>query len=141
MSDSFSMTKRLAFRNVLLALAFFGPAANAAEIGVAVVFSDGELATIRAYYANSGTRTANSAGMSMGMGGGLSALPPGIAKHYELGKPLPPGIAKQVLPAALRSLLPPAPTGHERIVVAGKILLVAIATQVIVDVISDILLD
>ncbi len=54
---------------------------------------------------------------------------------------LPPGIAKQVLPAALRSILPPAPAGHERIIVAGKILLVAIATHVIVDVISDILLD
>ncbi len=135
------MTKRLALRHVLLAFAFFGPVANAAEIGVQVVFSDGELATIRAYYANAGTRTANRGGMGMSMGGGLSALPPGIDRNFEPGKPLPPGIAKQVLPAALRSILPPAPAGHERIIVAGKILLVAIATHVIVDVITDILLD
>ena len=135
------MTIRLALRNVLLALAFFGPAANAAEIGVAVVFSDGELATIRAYYANAGTRTANHGGMGMSMGGGLSAMPPGIERNFKRGMSLPPGIAKQVLPAALRSTLPPAPTGRERIIVAGKILLVAIATHVIVDVITDILLD
>ncbi len=135
------MTIRLALRNVLLALAFFGPVANAAEIGAQVVFSDGELATIRAYYANAGTSRANSGGMGMGMGGRLSALPPGIDRNLERGKPLPPGIAKQVLPAALLSTLPPAPAGHERIIVAGKILLVAIATHVIVDVITDILLD
>ncbi len=137
------MIQRLTLRNPLLALAFFAPAAIAAEIGVGVVFSDGELATIHAYYANAGTSTANPGGMSMGagMGGGLSALPPGIAKNLARGKPLPPGIAKQVLPAALQSVLPPAPNGHERIIVAGKILLVAIATQVIVDVITDVLLD
>ncbi len=134
------MTIRLALRHVLLALAFFGPVASAAEIGVQVVFSDGELAAIRAFYANAGTSRANSGGMSMGMGG-PSAMPPGIVRNLTRGKPLPPGIAKQVLPAALRSILPPAPAGHERIIVAGKILLVAIATHVIVDVITDILLD
>ena len=134
------MTKRLALRHVLLAFAFFGPVASAAEIGVQVVFSDGELAAIRAFYANAGTSRANSGGMSMGMGG-PSAMPPGIVRNLTRGKPLPPGIAKQVLPAALQSILPPAPAGHERIIVAGKILLVAIATHVIVDVITDILLD
>lgn len=133
------MTARPALCTVFLALAFFGTAANSAEIGVEVVFSNGELATIRAYYENTSTKPAHSGGM--GMGGGLSALPPGIAKNLARGKPLPPGIAKQVLPTALQSSLPPAPDGYERIIVAGKILLVAIATQVIVDVITDILFD
>ncbi len=135
------MTTRPTLRTVFLALAFLGTVANATEIGVEVVFSDGELATIRAYYDNAGSKPANSGGMGMGMGGGLSALPPGIAKNLARGKPLPPGIAKQVLPAALQSTLPPAADGYERIIVAGKILLVAIATQVIVDVITDVLFD
>ena len=135
------MTTRPALCAAFLALAFFGTAANSAEIGVEVVFSDGELATIRAYYQNTSTKPAHSGGMGMGMGGGLSALPPGIAKNLTRGKPMPPGIAKQVLPTALQSSLPPAPDGYERIIVAGKILLVAIATQVIVDVITDILFD
>lgn len=135
------MTTRPALCAAFLALAFFGTAANAAEIGVQVVFSDGELATIRAYYQNTSTKPAHSGSMGMGMGGGPSALPPGIAKNLARGKPLPPGIAKQVLPTTLQSSLPPAPDGYERIIVAGKILLVAIATQVIVDVITDILFD
>jgi len=135
------MTTRPALCAAFLALAFFGTAANAAEIGVEVVFSDGELATIRAYYQNTSTKPAHSGSMGMGMGGGPSALPPGIAKNLARGKPLPPGIAKQVLPTTLQSSLPPAPDGYERIIVAGKILLVAIATQVIVDVITDILFD
>lgn len=135
------MTTRPALYAAFLALAFFSTAANAAEIGVEVVFSDGELATIRAYYQNTSTKPAHSGSMGMGMGGGPSALPPGIAKNLARGKPLPPGIAKQVLPTTLQSSLPPAPDGYERIIVAGKILLVAIATQVIVDVITDILFD
>jgi len=37
-------------------------------------------------------------------------------------------------------LLPPAPRGFERIEIAGKILLVEIATQVIHDVLEDVIL-
>ena len=67
-------------------------------------------------------------------------LPPGIAKNLQRGKPLPPGIAKQVLPSGLIAQLPPPPKGFERIEVAGKVLLVEIATQVIHDVLEDIIL-
>jgi hypothetical protein len=35
--------------------------------------------------------------------------------------------------------LPPLPDGYERVVVAGKILLVEIATQVVHDVLTDVL--
>ena len=67
-------------------------------------------------------------------------LPPGIAKNLRRGKPLPPGIAKQVLPSGLIHLLPPPPHGFERVVLAGKILLVEVATQVIHDVLEDVIL-
>ncbi len=43
-----------------------------------------------------------------------------------------------MLPSGLVTLLPPPPKGFERIEVAGKILLVEIATQVIHDVLEDI---
>jgi hypothetical protein len=36
--------------------------------------------------------------------------------------------------------LPPAPSGFERIMVSGKVLLVEIATQVIHDVLEDVIL-
>ncbi len=137
------MNIRPTLYSVLLATAFINSTVGAAEIGAEIVFSDGEISAIRAYYDNAGASagSAGSMGMGMGMSGGLGALPPGIAKNLERGKPLPPGIAKQVLPSALVNTLPREPEGYERIIVAGKILLVEIATQVIVDVITDVLLN
>jgi hypothetical protein len=38
-------------------------------------------------------------------------------------------------------VLPPVRDGHERIIVAGKILLVEIATQAVRDVLTEIILD
>jgi len=108
----------------------------AGELGIQVGFSDGEISTIRAYYRDhSVAQQGNGKGKK-----GAKGLPPGIAKNLQRGKPLPPGIAKQVLPTGLMALLPPAPHGFERIELAGKILLVEIATQVIHDVLEDVIL-
>jgi hypothetical protein len=72
---------------------------------------------------------------------GSKSLPPGIAKNLARGKPLPPGIAKRALPGELLVKLPPVADGYERIIVAGKILLVEIATQVVHDILVDVILD
>jgi len=111
--------------------------AVAGEIGVQVAFTDGEVSTIRAYYRDHGSDHDSA---HSGKTKGTKGLPPGIAKNLERGKPLPPGIAKQVLPTGLIGLLPPPPQGFERIELAGKILLVEIATQVIYDVLEDVIL-
>ncbi len=111
--------------------------ASAGEIGVQLEFSDGEASIIRAYYRDHAAPQ-NSKGRGMGKAG--KSLPPGIAKNLQRGKPLPPGIAKQVLPTGLIHLLPPPPHGFERISLAGKILLVEVATQVIHDVLEDVIL-
>ncbi len=106
------------------------------EIGVQVVFTNGEASIIRAYYRDHGSpSTGKKKGKKSGKG-----LPPGIAKNLQRGKPLPPGIAKQVLPRGLIDLLPRPPHGYERIILAGKILLVEVATQVIHDVLEDVIL-
>ncbi len=107
--------------------------AGAGEVGVQVVFTDDEVSIIRAYY-----RERDSTGLAGGKRG--KRLPPGIAKNLRAGKSLPPGIAKQTLPGRLIDQLPPPPRGFERIEVAGKILLVEIATQIIHDVLEDIVL-
>jgi hypothetical protein len=109
------------------------------EIGVQVVFSDGEASIIRAYYREHASPR-NGNGMGKGMGKSGKSLPPGIAKNLQRGKPLPPGIAKQVLPSGLIRLLPRPPHGFERVVLAGKVLLVEVATQVIHDVLEDVIL-
>ncbi len=67
--------------------------------------------------------------------------PTGIARNLERGKPLPPGIAKQVLPGDLSRRLPPVRDGYERLIVDGRVLLVEIATQVIHDILVDAIFD
>jgi len=119
-----------------LILAFSAPAA-AGEVGVQVVFSDGEASIIRAYYRD---HAAPQMGKINDKKKGSKGLPPGIAKNLQRGKPLPPGIAKQVLPSRLIALLPPPPHGFERVALSGKILLVEVATQVIHDVLEDVIL-
>jgi hypothetical protein len=125
-----------AFAIAVLAIAA-SPAATADTVGISVVFSSEEAATIRAYY----REHVNVGGGKARGNKGNKGLPPGIARNLAAGKPLPPGIAKRGLPSGLISQLPPAPRGYERIELAGKILLVEIATQVIHDVIEDLVFD
>jgi hypothetical protein len=68
---------------------------------------------------------------------GYQPLPPGIRKNLARGKPLPPGIAKRYAPAAMISRLPAHP-GHEWRVVGTDLVLVAIATAVVVDILIDV---
>ena len=93
-----------------------------------------QAALVRAYYANG----SSGRGRGRGRNGGL---PPGIAKNLQRGKPLPPGITKQYLPSDVLNALPPLTGGFEYVVVAGKLLLVEIATQVIHDVLLDVVFD
>lgn len=118
---------------VLLAISLPG-SVHAGEVGVHVEFTDLEISAIRAYYRDQGIPA------SQGRGKGPKPLPPGIVRNLQRGKPLPPGIAKQALPSRLVQLLPAPPRGYERVIVAGKILLVEVATQVIHDVLEDVLL-
>ncbi len=107
----------------------------AADLGVSVEFSDEEIRIIGAWYEAHGSRYDSGKGKHKRKG-----LPPGIAKNLSRGKPLPPGIAKQHLPDGLVHALPAPPRGYERIIVDGKVLLVEVATQVIHDVLTDIVL-
>ena len=107
-----------------------------ADVGVSIVFSGDEIKIISAWYRDheSAPIRGNGKGKSKG-------LPPGIAKNLERGKSLPPGIAKQYLPDGLQQTLPTPPAGYERIIVEGKVLLVEIATRIIHDILTDVILD
>ena len=109
--------------------------AEASDVGISVTFSDSETRIIRAWYDDH--RPTKSGRPDKGA---RTGLPPGIAKNLARGKSIPPGIAKQYLPEGLRKSLPAPPSGHERVIVGGKILLVEIATQVIHDVLTDVIL-
>lgn len=93
---------------------------------VDVVFSEVEKRLIREYYADhSGGPAADN-------------LPPGIRKRLARGKPLPPGIAKRLLPTDLESRLPPR-GGVIRQVIGSDVVLVAIATNIVLDILFDVI--
>jgi hypothetical protein len=91
-----------------------------------IVFSEIEKRLIREYYAARGYAAA------------ADSLPPGIRKKLARGKPLPPGIAKRFLPGELESQLP-MHGGTARRVVGNDIVLVAVATGVILDILFDVI--
>ncbi|OQS36082.1 anti-virulence regulator CigR family protein [Chromobacterium haemolyticum] len=68
---------------------------------------------------------------------GYKSLPPGMRKRLARGKPLPPGVAKQELPAPLLSQLPRHP-GYEWRAVGADLVLVA-ASGLIADILLDVL--
>ena len=108
--------------------------AVAADLDVSIRFRSNEISVIHKFFHDYQVD-------KKGDKKGSKPLPPGIAKNLERGKRLPPGIAKRSLPNDLLVQLPPVADGYERVVIAGKILLVEIATQVIHDVLVEALLD
>lgn len=68
---------------------------------------------------------------------GYGALPPGIRKNLARGKPLPPGIAKKMVPGPMLTRLPVHP-GYEWRVAGNDLILTAIATGVVADVLAGV---
>lgn len=68
---------------------------------------------------------------------GLRALPPGIARNLARGKPLPPGIARQLVPQGMLSSLPDI-ANHEWRIAGRDLVLIAIGTLIVVDILNDV---
>ena len=65
-------------------------------------------------------------------------MPPGQAKKWRMGYPLPGDLTYYAVPAALIGRLGPPPAGHKYVRVASDILLIAIGTSMVVDAIEDL---
>ncbi len=66
-------------------------------------------------------------------------LPPGQAKKWAAGQPLPSDLKYSRLPPDLLKRLPPPPPEHRYVRIAGDILLIAIGTRMVIDAVEDIL--
>jgi Ni/Co efflux regulator RcnB len=98
-------------------------------------FSEREREAVRAYY----SAPAHAGHCPPGLAKkGKGCLPPGQARKWRVGQPLPPGVVYHDLPANLRLRLPPPPEGHRYVRVASDILMIAIGTAMIVDAMEDI---
>ena len=69
---------------------------------------------------------------------GAKALPPGIRRNLQRGKPLPPGIAKKSAPEELQARLQIG-DGFEIIEVGLDVFLVEVATNIIHDILWDVI--
>ena len=65
-------------------------------------------------------------------------LPPGQAKKYAVGQPLPRAVVFYPLPASVVVQLGAPPSGHKYVRVATDILLIAVGTSMVVDAIQDL---
>jgi hypothetical protein len=67
-------------------------------------------------------------------------LPPGLEKHLERDGTLPPGLQKRVqpVPVELERRLPPLETGYSRGVIGAHIVIYNRSTNVIVDIVKDV---
>jgi Ni/Co efflux regulator RcnB len=107
------------------------------EAKVGAYFTDSDRGAARTYYAQH-------YGGGKGCPPGLAkknngCLPPGQAKKYALGQPLPAGVIFYPVPSAVLVTLPPPPIGHKYVRVASDILLIAVGSSMVVDAISDLM--
>ncbi len=65
-------------------------------------------------------------------------MPPGQARKWAVGRPLPQGVVYYELPPALVVELGRPPAGHKYVRVAADILLIAVGSSMVVDAIQDL---
>ena len=68
---------------------------------------------------------------------GNGCMPPGQAKKWARGRPLPHDLVVYDLPPDLRYRLPPPPAGHRYVQLGADVLMIAIGTSMVVDAIED----
>jgi len=96
------------------------------EVSLAGVTLSAELSTqIRSFYASRPVSN-------------VESLPPGIRRNLARGKPLPPGIAKRSAPPELASRVH-LRDGYELVEVGVDVFLVEVATNVVHDVLMDVI--
>jgi hypothetical protein len=91
-------------------------------------FSDRNREVVHSYYASAGHG-------GKGCPPGLAkknngCMPPGQAKKWQIGQPLPPTVVVYPVPQQIVVGLPPVPVGHKYVQVAGDILLIAVTRAI-----------
>lgn len=104
-------------------------------VKVGVHFDDRRRTLIRDYYRSEFGRGSCPPGLAKKNNG---CMPPGQAKKWALGRPLPRDVIYYDLPGSLLRQLGAAPDGHKYVRVAADILLIAVGTGMVVDALSDL---
>lgn len=102
---------------------------------VKVFFGDSQRTVINNYYHQEFSRGSCPPGLAKKNNG---CMPPGQAKKWRMGHPLPSDVIYYDLPPRLIVDLGPPPAGHKFVRVASDILLIAVGTGMVVDAINDL---
>ena len=65
-------------------------------------------------------------------------LPPGQAKKWRVGQPLPVGVVYHAVPQPVLVQIGPPPSGYRYVRVANDILLMAVGSRMVIDAITDL---
>ncbi len=105
------------------------------DIRVSVYFGDVHRQVLRDYYSPR-IRAGNCPpGLAKKNNG---CMPPGLAKAWRLGQPLPRDVMYYPLPNEVAVRLGTPPAGHKFVRVAADILLIAVGTSMVIDAIEDL---
>lgn len=105
------------------------------DVRVGGYFSDPQRVVIRDYYGNQFKAGRCPPGLAKKNNG---CLPPGQAKKWMVGQPLPRDVTYYPVPQTVVIQLGLPPSGHKYVRVASDILLIAIGTGLIVDAVQDL---
>ena len=109
-----------------------GAARGAAEAATGARFSGAERDAIRGYFKRH--RGSLPPGLAK-----RDSLPPGLQKQLDRTGRLPPGLRGEPLPRDLDQELPPTPEDVKRVIVGDDVVLKEAATDMVLDVIRDVL--
>jgi Ni/Co efflux regulator RcnB len=98
-------------------------------------FEDRHRASVREYYDEQFRGGRCPPGLAKKHNG---CMPPGQAKRWDLGRPLPRDVIYYSVPQPLLVQIGPPPSGYRYVRVATDILLIAIGTGMVVDAIQDL---
>lgn len=105
------------------------------SLSVSIQFGDSQRRAVRDYYSPRVAAGNCPPGLAKKNNG---CLPPGQAKQWRRGAPLPGGVVMYPIPRDLEIRLGVPPAGHKYVRVAADILLIAVGTSMVVDAIEDL---
>ncbi len=110
-----------------------GPSSPGTPPGQAKKFGANDNAAIQAYYGQAIGRGNCPPGLAKKNNG---CLPPGQAKRWTVGQPLPPGVTWYAVPQDLYVRLTPPPYGYRYVYLDGGVLLLNVSTRFVLDAVS-----
>lgn len=105
------------------------------SLSINIQFGDSQRRAVRDYYAPRVAAGNCPPGLAKKNNG---CLPPGQAKQWKRGAPLPGGVVMYPIPRDLEIRLGVPPAGYKYVRVAADILLIAVGTSMVVDAIEDL---